>query len=37
LRDRVLAAMNGESWRLSPEDRKRQAKLLAEQRKGEAR
>jgi len=37
LRDRVRAQLNGESWRLSPEDRKQRAKLLAKQRKGEAR
>ncbi len=36
LRDRVLAQLNGESWRLSPEDRKRRAKVLAKLRKGEA-
>ena len=36
LRDRVLAQLNGESWRLSPEDRKRQANVLAKRRKGKA-
>lgn len=36
LRDRVLAQLNGESWRLSPEDRKRQANVLAKRRKGQA-
>ena len=28
LRDRVLAQLNGESWRFSPEDRRRRAKAL---------
>ena len=36
LRDRAVAQLNGESVRLSPEDRKRRAKVLAKLRKGEA-
>jgi len=35
LRDRVLAQMNGESRRLSPEDRERRAKVLGRLLRGE--